>query len=82
MVIREEAKITGMTFAVLTFRGIMDCCPPAVALPCILLEYCTGMRRSASCSTTAKATMARSTAAMRITATTFVAVFFPWIKRS
>ena len=42
-----EAKMTGMTPAILTFMGRNVLCPPYCFLPTTLLAYCTGIRRSA-----------------------------------
>ena len=42
--IRELAKMTGITPAVLTFSGISEDCPLLIILlPCIFAVYCTGM---------------------------------------
>ena len=41
----EEAKITGMTPAVLTRIGRWVLCPPYILRPTTRLAYCTGMRR-------------------------------------
>ena len=34
----DEAKIIGITPAVLTFKGIFDCCPPTCLLPCTFCD--------------------------------------------
>jgi hypothetical protein len=46
----EDAKITGMTPAWLTFSGRYVEVPPYIRRPTIRLAYCTGIRRCA-CST-------------------------------
>ena len=35
----DEAKITGITPAVLTFIGIWEDCPPTILRPCIFFAY-------------------------------------------
>lgn len=59
--IMDDAKIIGITPAVLTFSGILLCCPPTSFLPCIFLEYCTGICLSASDKTITNTTTARTT---------------------
>ena len=39
----DEAKMTGITPAVLIFSGICVLCPPIIRLPAVFLEYCTGI---------------------------------------
>jgi hypothetical protein len=43
----EEAKIGGITPAVLTFSGRWESCAPCTCDPTILLPYCIGIRLSA-----------------------------------
>src|SRR5699024_5005676 len=46
--IREDAKITGITPAVFTLRGMLVVWPPIVFLPITFCEYCTGIFLTAS----------------------------------
>ena len=71
----EEAKITGITPAVLIFNGMTEDCPPTIRLPCIFWEYCTGIRLSPSCRTITKTTMAPITARIMIAVTIFTGIF-------
>src|ERR1041385_4212583 len=49
--IREEAKMTGMTPAVLMRRGMWVDCPPYIRRPTTRLAYWTGIFRCPSCMT-------------------------------
>ena len=42
----DEAKMTGMTPAMLTLSGMKVLVPPIMRRPTMRLAYCTGMRRS------------------------------------
>ena len=64
MDIREDAKMTGITPAVLTFRGMKLLCPPTILRPCIFLEYCTGIFLVASFRTITRTIVTRITAMM------------------
>ncbi len=64
--ITDEAKITGMTPAMLTLSGMKVLCPPIIRRPTTRLAYCTGMRRSPvviqmTATTTASAMTMKST---------------------
>ena len=78
----EDAKITGITPAVLTFKGMCEDWPPIILRPCIFFEYCTGMRRSAPFNTRTKTTVATTTARTMMAATVATATDLPAIKRS
>ena len=77
----EDAKITGITPAVLTFNGMLVAWPPTILRPTIFLEYWTGILLSASFKTTTKTTIAKRTTAISNTATAIVAKDWPNIKR-
>ena len=46
IIITDEAKITGMTPAMFTLRGMKVLVPPIMRRPTTRLAYCTGTRRS------------------------------------
>ena len=46
IIITDEAKMTGMTPAMLTLSGMKVLVPPIMRRPTTRLAYCTGMRRS------------------------------------
>ena len=55
-VINDEAKITGITPAIASFKGICVPWAPTIFLPTTFFEYCTGTLLSASCTNTTPAT--------------------------
>ena len=78
----DEAKMTGMTPAVLTFSGMWLDCPPIVRRPTTFREYCTGMERSESFRRTTSTTRAMMMAMMMIPASTPRATVRPLTKFS
>ena len=80
--IMEDAKITGITPAVLTFSGILVDWPPISFLPTIFLEYWTGILLSAPLRISTRTTTRRITAAMISPARVPFAIVFPLIKFS
>ena len=72
--IREDAKITGMTPAVLIFNGILLEFPPYIFLPCIFFAYCTGILRVPEFSMITSTTIRTITAIMITAATTAGAI--------
>ena len=62
--ISDEAKITGMTPAVLIRSGMWVDCPPYTRRPTTRLAYCTGILRCPSCMRTTAAVTATITATM------------------
>ena len=75
--ISDEAKITGMTPAVLTFSGMLDDCPATILLPWTFFAYCTGIFRTASLSRIVRATVKRMTTAIMTAAIPPFAIDFP-----
>ena len=78
--ISEDAKMTGITPAVLTFSGITEALPPTRRLPCIFLEYCTGMFLVASFKMIVNTTSSAMHTMMMIADTTPTATFSLRIK--
>ncbi len=78
-VISDEAKMTGMTPAVLTLSGIYVALLPLrpYLLAPTLPEYCTGILLSASCRTMTYTTIASMHAAMMAITTTLTATDLP-----
>ena len=46
IIITDEAKMTGMTPAMLTLSGMNVLCPPIILRPTTRFAYCTGTRLS------------------------------------
>ena len=81
--IRDWAKMTGITPAVFTFKGILEVWPPTIFLPCIFFAYCTGMCLVAAFKYTTITTIPTIIAIMTTAARTAVAgAFTPNTKRS
>ena len=76
--IMDEAKIIGMTPAVLIFSGMCVVCPPIIRLPAVFLEYWTGICRAAPFSTTTMTIMAIIIAMTIRSASPPLAIVFPF----
>src|SRR5690606_22011112 len=59
-------KMTGMTPALFTRKGMCVAWPPYILRPTTRLAYCTGMRRCPSCTITTAATIATNSTARTI----------------
>ena len=75
--IMEDAKMTGITPAVLIFSGILLEFPPTSFLPCTFFAYCTGILRTPSFKTITRTTIRIIMAIMIMAATTPIAISLP-----